>query len=477
MNRLGKLMASMLKIGCIGFGGGNALIPILEKEFVENGKMLTAEEYNSYVVMANITPGALPVEMATALGRHIAGYAGMILAPICIAIPGVLATVILVSLLAGVSGSLLHGVEYASVGIGMFIIYLLINYNKKILDQVPLKSMKIKRILVIGCVFFLTCGKEIRKLAGIDGIPIFDISTVNILYLAIFFIFYCFVDFTWVRGIIGTSISILFLLCTGKAELISSPSFLLGLRLLMAVLAVYAVWNNSRKLGKTKRIPLAKLGREELLWFSFLGLFCLPAIFLFQDAFSYIIQGLESTVVSFGGGEAYLTVAEGMFLTEDGLSTSQLYGQLLPVVNALPGSILCKMLSGCGYYLGLNASGSPLVGFAAALAGFAASVTASCAVLILLIYFYQKFEEVKVFTMLKKCIRPIVGGLLLSTAASLLYSCMTVAITDGWEKLPFFLLALFMVSLASLLKWKTKLPDIVLILAFGAATLGIFNFL
>lgn len=474
MKQLGKLMASMLKIGCIGFGGGNALIPILEKEFVDNGKMISSEEYNSYVVMANITPGALPVEMATALGRHIAGYAGMILAPICIALPGVLATVILVSLLAGFSGSLLRGVEYASIGIGMFIIFLLINYNKKVIDQFKLTSMKLKRLLVIGCVFFLTCGKEIRSLTGIGGVPLFDISTVNILYLAIFFIFFCFVDFTWIRGIVGISISIVFLLCTGKAEIISCPPLLFGLRILMAVLAAYAVWNNSRRLGKTKKIPLSKLGREELLWFAFLGLLCLPALFLFKDAFAYIIQGLESTIVSFGGGEAYLTVAEGMFLSEDGLSTSQLYGQLLPVVNSLPGSILCKMLSGCGYYLGLNSSGSPWVGFAAALAGFAASVTASCAILILLIYFYQKFEEVKVFTMLKKCIRPIVGGLLLSTGASLLYSCMTVAVMKGWAKLPFFLLAAFMIALASILKRKTKIPDIVLILSFGAVTLGIF---
>lgn len=477
MSHLGALIGSMLKIGCIGFGGGNALIPILEKEFVEEKKLLSAEEFNNFVVMANITPGALPVEMATALGRHIAGYIGMILAPLAIALPGVLASVILVSILSGLSDSLLTEVEFASVGIGLFIIYLLINYNKKMLDQFKLKSMKIKRLLVVGCIFFLTFGKEIRNLTGIGGTPIFDISTVNILYLAIFFIFFCFVDFSWIRGGIGITISVLYVFATGKAGLISNPTLVIVLKVLMAILSVYAVWNNSRKLGKTKKIPLGKLAKEELLWFCFLGLLCLPALFFFEHALTYIIEGLESTVVSFGGGEAYLTVAEGMFLNEDGLSSSQLYGQLLPVVNALPGSILCKMLSGIGYYLGLNATGSVMVGYFTALAGLAASVTASCGVLIFLIYFYEKFEEVKVFVMLKKCIRPIVGGLLLSTGTSLLCSCKEIALSHGFSGWSFALLVVVMLAIAILTKWKTKIPDIVMILIFGAATCGLFHIL
>ena len=51
MAHLGSLVASMFKIGCIGFGGGNALIPVLEKEFVDEKKLLTAKEYNNYVVL------------------------------------------------------------------------------------------------------------------------------------------------------------------------------------------------------------------------------------------------------------------------------------------------------------------------------------------------------------------------------------------------------------------------------------------
>ena len=41
-----RLGLSMLRIGTIGFGGGNALIPVIEKEVVENGKLVTKREYD-----------------------------------------------------------------------------------------------------------------------------------------------------------------------------------------------------------------------------------------------------------------------------------------------------------------------------------------------------------------------------------------------------------------------------------------------
>lgn len=490
MAHLGSLVASMFKIGCIGFGGGNALIPVLEKEFVDEKKLLTAKEYNNYVVMANITPGALPVEMATAIGRHVSGYAGMLLAPIAMAFPGIFATVILVSILSQFSGSLLSQVEYISIGIGAFIVYLLIDYNRKMLVQFKLTSMKIKRICVVGLVFLLTCGKEIRNITGIGGTPILDISTVNILYLAIFFIFYSFVEFSGIRAVVGGLISGIYVMGTGKAELLRQffdwcgfdgaqimVYFMPGLRILMAVLAVYASVINVRKLGKTKKIPVKKLAKEELVWITFFVVVSLPAIFsLGTKALHYMIQGLESTVVSFGGGEAYLTVAEGMFISEDTMTAKQLYGQLLPVVNALPGSILCKMLSGIGYYIGLNTTGSMAVGYFTAIAGLAASITASCGVVICLIYFYEKFEELEMFVMLKKCIRPIVGGLLLSTAAALLCSCMDIAALSGWGTAPFLLMMLGFVVLAFIIKKFTKLPDILCIVIYGVITLGVFNF-
>lgn len=61
-----RLGMSMLRIGAIGFGGGNALIPVIEKEVVENGKLVTKRAYDEDVVAACITPGHCPSRLQPA---------------------------------------------------------------------------------------------------------------------------------------------------------------------------------------------------------------------------------------------------------------------------------------------------------------------------------------------------------------------------------------------------------------------------
>ncbi len=471
---LPELFLSMLKIGCIGFGGGNALIPIMEKEFVESKKQLSAKEFNKYVVMANLTPGALPVEMAGSLGYHIGGIFGMFLGALGMTLPGIFATVLIVSLLSQFSGTLLTQVEYISVGIGAFIIYLLFHYNKNMLDKFKLTSMKIKRICIVALIYFLTFGSEIRSIFHIGGTPLFDISTVNILFAAIFFIFYSFVNFTVPKGIIGGILTVLYLFYNGKSRLLGNHTIYIVVCFLMVALALYSIIDCVRRTGKVKKLPAKNLLSQEIGWLLFLCLLSLPAILMFSGALRYLLTGLLSSLVSFGGGEAYLSVAEGMFLG-NGITRKQLYGQVLPVVNALPGSILCKMLSGIGYYAALNETGSILTGYFTALAGLAASITASCGIVFLVIYFYEKFEELEMFVMLSKCIRPIVGGLLLSTATSLLDANISIGNTHGWPLSSSLLLFAFLMAVILLLKKFTRLHNVVMIFICGIVSLAVFH--
>ena len=50
------MITTMLKIGFIGFGGGTALIPVIEEEIVEKNKVVTEEQFNNEVMIASITP-------------------------------------------------------------------------------------------------------------------------------------------------------------------------------------------------------------------------------------------------------------------------------------------------------------------------------------------------------------------------------------------------------------------------------------
>ena len=64
-------MQAMLRVGVIGFGGGNALIPVMEKEFVTKKPYVTKEEYDEAVLAASITPGhflwRLPAVLAASM--------------------------------------------------------------------------------------------------------------------------------------------------------------------------------------------------------------------------------------------------------------------------------------------------------------------------------------------------------------------------------------------------------------------------
>ena len=85
MRKFISMTATMLKIGFIGFGGGSALIPVIEEEVVEKDKIVSEEEFNDDVMIASITPGALPVEVATGIGRQSSGLKGMAAAPTVVA--------------------------------------------------------------------------------------------------------------------------------------------------------------------------------------------------------------------------------------------------------------------------------------------------------------------------------------------------------------------------------------------------------
>ena len=123
--------------------------------------------------------------------------------------------------------------------------------------------------------------------------------------------------------------------------------------------------------------------------------------------------------MSFGGGDAYLSVAQGLFVEGGVINNADFYGNVVSVANALPGSILCKILTGIAYDVGYNLNGSIIEGLFVALSGFACSVAASGAIFELVFCVYEKYESLQIFAVVKHFIRPIISGLLLTVAVSL----------------------------------------------------------
>ena len=90
MNELWKIFLTFLKIGAFTFGGGYAMIPLIQKEAVENHKWVTDEDILNVVAIAESTPGPIAINAATFVGYQVAGFIGALVATLGVVLPSFL---------------------------------------------------------------------------------------------------------------------------------------------------------------------------------------------------------------------------------------------------------------------------------------------------------------------------------------------------------------------------------------------------
>jgi chromate transporter len=86
MKILIEIFLTFAKIGAFSFGGGLAMLPMIEKEIVYNHKWLTAQEFIDVVAISEMTPGPIAVNASTFVGYKVAGIPGAIAGSIGVAI-------------------------------------------------------------------------------------------------------------------------------------------------------------------------------------------------------------------------------------------------------------------------------------------------------------------------------------------------------------------------------------------------------
>lgn len=85
-----KMFKSFLKIGAFTFGGGYAMIPLIQKEVVENKKWLNEEEFMDALIVAQSLPGVLAVNTSTFIGFKVNGLKGALSALLGTILPSIL---------------------------------------------------------------------------------------------------------------------------------------------------------------------------------------------------------------------------------------------------------------------------------------------------------------------------------------------------------------------------------------------------
>ena len=104
MKLLLTLFTSFFKVGIMTFGGGIAMLPILEKEIVDKKKWATKEELLDYYAVGQCTPGIIAVNTATFIGHKTKGIWGGIVATLGVITPSVIIILVLASVLKNIIG-------------------------------------------------------------------------------------------------------------------------------------------------------------------------------------------------------------------------------------------------------------------------------------------------------------------------------------------------------------------------------------
>lgn len=128
------LFLTMLKIGLFTFGGGYAMITLLENEFVSKKKWLEKDEFLDVAAIAESTPGPIAINAATYIGYKRLGVFGAIIATLGICIPSFV-IIYTISLFFDAFLSLTY-VAYAFKGIQICVVYLILSAGLKMLKQI-----------------------------------------------------------------------------------------------------------------------------------------------------------------------------------------------------------------------------------------------------------------------------------------------------------------------------------------------------
>lgn len=146
-----SLFLIFFKIGAFTFGGGYAMIPILEREFVTKRGWITDEEMLNFVAIGQSTPGIIAVNMATFIGYRKGKFWGSLSSTLGVITPSIIIITIIAAFLSNFSEYIYVQKALAGINIAVAVILVsaVLNLGKKsIVDLVGLALAIISFVVV-----------------------------------------------------------------------------------------------------------------------------------------------------------------------------------------------------------------------------------------------------------------------------------------------------------------------------------------
>lgn len=147
---LGTLFFTFFKIGLFTFGGGYAMIALLEEEFIQRRRWLDKDEFLDMAAIAESTPGPVAINSATYLGYKLAKVPGAVTATVAVCLPSFL--IIYAISLFFEQFTQLTVIANAFKGIQVCVIYLIFSAGVrmlKALDKSPFATSVLAAVMLV----------------------------------------------------------------------------------------------------------------------------------------------------------------------------------------------------------------------------------------------------------------------------------------------------------------------------------------
>ena len=172
LKTMGQVFWTFFKIGAFTFGGGYAMIPLIQKETVDNHKWITEDDIMEIIAIAESTPGPIAINSATFVGYRTCGVLGAAAATLGVVLPSFM-------IILAISGVLrqfqdLKAVQYAFNGIRAGVLALLFKALWGMYKKSP-KSWA--AYVVMAAAFVLTAFTSVDMIFVIIGCAVFGLVT------------------------------------------------------------------------------------------------------------------------------------------------------------------------------------------------------------------------------------------------------------------------------------------------------------
>ena len=174
--QLWKVLATFFKIGAFTFGGGYAMIPLIQKEAVEKNNWVTDDDILEIIAIAESTPGPIAINSATCVGYRTCGVLGSVCATLGVVLPSFVIIYAISFVLRQFQE--LKAVQYAFQGIRAGVMALLC---KALWGMYKKNQKNWASYIVMAGAFILTGILDVSVLPVIVGCAVFGLVTAKLM--------------------------------------------------------------------------------------------------------------------------------------------------------------------------------------------------------------------------------------------------------------------------------------------------------